>query len=162
MASVETMSRIRRLFLRVLVAAVGVCAICWAALWAYAEYEARRAESMLAELSRVQIDDAETSVLVLLGRYGGFKWTPEPLPPREQWVDKEEYDYEAKRQCDYKYELGVSPFGTTIGRVGRLAQALRNGRQIVPAPLRPWLGLRDWGIVAELSIQLIVCSRSRR
>jgi hypothetical protein len=73
---------------------------------------------MLAELSRVRIGDTEGSVLALTGRYGGFKWTPEPLSPREQWVDKEDYDYEVTRQCDYKYELGVSPFGTPVGRVG--------------------------------------------
>jgi hypothetical protein len=54
------------------------------------------------------------------------------------------------RQCDYKYELGVSPFGT---RVGRLAQALRAAREVIPTRLQPLLGLRDWGIVAELSIR---------
>jgi hypothetical protein len=108
---------------------------------------------MLSEVSSVQIGDTEGSVLALTGRYGGWKWTPEPLSPREQWIDKEEYDYEAGRQSDYRYELGVSPFGTTVGRVGRVAQALRAAREIVPARLRPLLGLRDWGAVAELSIR---------
>ncbi len=24
----------------------------------------------------------------LLGEYGGLRWTPDPLPPGEQWIDK--------------------------------------------------------------------------
>ncbi len=104
-------------------------------------------------LSRVQIGDMEASILALTGRYGGFKWTPEPLSPREHWIDKEEYDYEVTRQSDYKYEIGVSPFGTTVARVGRLAQAVRAAREVVPTRLQPFFGLRDWGTVAELSIR---------
>jgi hypothetical protein len=42
---------------------------------------------MLADLSRVQIGDTEGSALALTGRYGGFKWTPEPLSAREKWID---------------------------------------------------------------------------
>jgi hypothetical protein len=147
------MSRTRHLLLRIIVAVLALCAVCCVSLWAYVEYEAYRAESMLAELSRVEIGDTEGSVLGLSGRYGGFKWTPERLSPKEQWIDKEEYDYEVTRQCDYRYELGVSPFGTTIGRVGRLAQVLRAARGVIPTRLQPLLGLRDWGTVAELSIR---------
>ncbi len=153
MATVKLMSRTRHLFFRLIVAVLALGAISYGALWAYVEYEAHRAESMLAELSRVQIGDTEGSILALTGRYGGFKWTPQPLSPREQWVDKQEYDYEVTRQCDYKYELGVSPFGTTVGRVGRLAQSLRAVREVISTRLQPLLGLRDWGIVGELSIR---------
>jgi hypothetical protein len=153
MAMVKRMLPTRRLFLRLIVAVLALGAVCYGSLWAYAKYEAHRAESMLAELSRVHIGDTEESILALTGRYGGFKWTPEPLSPREQWIDKEEYDYEVKRQCDYKYDVGVSPFGTTVARVSRFAQALRDARELVPTHLRPWLGLRDWGITGELSIR---------
>jgi len=147
------MSRTCRLFLGLIVAALALGAVCFGSLWVYAEYEAHHAESMLAELSRVRIGDTEGSVLAMTGRYGGLKWIPEPLSAREQWIDKEEYDYEVTRQCDYKYELGVIPFGGTVGPVGRLAQALRAAREVVPTRLQPLLGLRDWGIVAELSIR---------
>lgn len=147
------MSRTRHLFLRLIGAVLALGAVSYGSLWAYVEYQAHRAESMITDLSRVQVGDTEASVLALTERYGGFKWTPEPMSPREQWIDKEEYDYEVKRECDYRYEVGVSPFGTTVARVGRLAQALRDARQVVPAHLRPWLGLRDWGITAELSIR---------
>jgi hypothetical protein len=108
---------------------------------------------MVAELSRLRIGDTEGSVLALADRWNGFKWTPDQLSPRAQWIDKAEYDYQVNRQCDYKYEIGVSPFGTTIGGVGRLGQALQAAREVVPAYLRPLLGLRDWGIVADVSIR---------
>ena len=147
------MSRTRHLFLRLVVAVLALSAACYGSLWAYIEYEAHRAKSMLAELSRVQIGDKEASVLALTGRYGGFKWTPDPLSPREQWVVKEAYDYEVTRQSDYKYELWVSPFGTPVAPVRGLAQALRAAREIVPMRLQPFFGLRDWGTVAELSIR---------
>jgi hypothetical protein len=147
------MSRTSHLLLRLIVAVLALCAVCCGSLWAYVEYEAHHAESMLADLSRVQIGDTEASVLTLIDRYDGFRWTPEPLSAREKWIDKEEYDYQVTRQCDYKYELEVSPFGTTVGRAGRLAEALGAAREVVPTRLRPLLGLRDWGIVAELSIR---------
>jgi len=150
---VKAMSPTRNLLLRLIVGVLALGAVCYGSLWGYIEYEAHRAKSMLAELSRVQIGNAEASVLPLTSRYGGFKWTPEPLSPREQWVDKEEYDYEVTRQSDYKYELGVSPFGTTVARTGCLAQALRSAREIIPERLQRFLGLRDWGVEAELSIR---------
>ena len=147
------MSRTRRLFLRLTLAALTLAAICFVSIWSYVGYEARRAESMLSELSRVQIGDAEGSIIALTTRYGGFKGTPEPLSPREQWIDKEEYDYQITRQCDHLYELGVSPFGTTLGRVGTLVRTMHDARELVPHGLRPLLGLRDWGTVADVCIR---------
>lgn len=147
------MSRTRHLFWTLIVGVLTLGAVSYGALWVYAECEVYRAKTMLAELSRVRVGDTEASILGLTTRYGGFKWTPEPLSAREQWVDKEEYDYQATRQSDYKYELGLSPFGTTVAHSARLAHALRAGREVIPERLRPLLGLRDWGITAELSIR---------
>lgn len=147
------MSLTRHLLLTLTVGVLALGAVVYGSLWAYAEYEAYRAKSMLAELSLVRIGDTEASILTLTSRYGGFKWTPEPLSPRETWIDKQEYDYQVTRQCDYKYELGVSPFGSTVAHVGRLTHALRSGRKAIPERLQPLFGLRDWGITAELSIR---------
>ncbi len=119
----------------------------------YVEYEARRATSMLVEAARVQIGDSERSVLPLVRRYSGFRWTPEPVLPREQWIDKDEYDYQRNLLSDYKCELGVSPFGTTSGHMGRSTQRMQAVRKAVPAHLRAVLGMRDWGSVIELSIR---------
>lgn len=52
------MWRTRHLFSRLILAVLALGAVCYGSLWAYVEYEAHRAESMLAELSRVQIGDA--------------------------------------------------------------------------------------------------------
>ncbi len=144
--------KLRRVALRIVVAALALVIVLCGATRVYVEYEAHRAVTMLAELSRIHIGDTEASVLQLASRYGGFKWTPEPLSPREQWIDKQEYDYQVTRQSDYMYELGVSPCGTAVARVGR-CHALRAAIEVIPKRLQPFLGLRDWGIVAELSIR---------
>lgn len=147
------MSRKHRLFWTSIGGVIILGAVSYGSLWAYAEYEAHRAISMLTELALVKIGDTEASILPLTTRYGGIKWTPEPLSPKKDWIDKEEYDYEVTRQSDYKYELGVSPFGITVARSSRLAEALRAAREIIPGRVQPLLGLRDWGITAELSIR---------
>jgi len=147
------MSRTRRLFWSFVAGVLTLSAICCGSLWAYAEYEVNRAKSMIAELSLVKIGDTEASILAVTTRYGGIKWIPDPLSARENWVDKEEYDYEVTRQSDYKYELGLSPFGTTVAHSVRLARALRSAREVIPERLRPLLGMRDWGVTAELSIR---------
>jgi hypothetical protein len=147
------MSRRSVLGLRLVLAALLICAALSGSLWAYIGYEAHRARLMLAEISQIHIGDTEASVLPLVQRYGGFKWTPEPLLPREQWIDKDEYDYQKNRVSDYKYELGLSPFGTISGWASRWTQALRPVSEAVPSRLRPALGMRYWGAGAELSIR---------
>jgi hypothetical protein len=147
------MSHGRAIALRLVVVALLVVAALWGSLRGYAEYKAHRAKSLQVEASRVKIGDSEESILALTSRYGGFKWTPAPLPPKEQWIDKDEYDYQVNLQSDYRYELGISPFGTAAAPVGRWTQTLRAARERVPLHLRPLLGLRDWDTVVELSIR---------
>jgi len=151
------MSRARSLVLRLLIVALLIGAAVWVSLRAYGEYEAHRAMSMLAEASRVQIGDTEISVLMLVKRYGGYKWTPGPLSPRENWVDKDEYDYQRNLVADYRYNLEVSPFGllTTDGHMqgSRVTRAIRTAINAAPARLRAILGMRDWGTAVDLSIQ---------
>ena len=147
------MKKVGCVALRIAVAALALVSLLCGATRLYVEYEANRALIMLADLSRINIGQTEASVLQLVSRYSGFKWTPEPLSPREQWVDKQEYDYQVTRQSDYMYELGVSPCGTTVTRVARFCHALRVATEVIPIRLQALLGLRDWGIVAELSIR---------
>ena len=148
-----TMSHRRALGLRLVVVALLIVAAAWGSLWAYVGYETHRARSLLAEVSRVRIGDTEASVLPLVGRYGGYKWMTEPLSPREEWIDKDEYDYQKNRLSDYRYVLGISPFGTTTGKVTRLTQAMRVAREAVSSHLRALLGMRDWGTTVQLSIR---------
>lgn len=122
-------------------------------MWAYAGYEAHRARVMLAAVSQVRLGDAEASILPLVQRYDGFKWTPEPLSPKEEWLDKDEFEYQQSRRSDYQYEIEISPFETVVHRTSPRTQALRAVRATVPAHLRPALGMRDWGTVAVFSVR---------
>jgi hypothetical protein len=144
-------SRSKSLGLRVIAVGLLIIAGVCGAIWSYSEYEAHRARLMLAEASRVHVGDTEASVLTLVQRYGGVRRTPEPLLPREQWIDKEEFDYQQNRLTDYNYKISVNPFG--IAGPGRLAQVKRAVIAAVPTLLRPALGMRDWGTAVELSIR---------
>jgi hypothetical protein len=147
------MSRGRAFGLRLALVALLIIAAVWGSLWAYVEYKAHRARLMLAEISQIHVGDTEASVLPLVQRYGGFKWKPEPLPPKEDWIDKDEYDYQQNRVSDYRYALQISPFGTSSVRTSRLVQAMRKVRSAVPERLRPMLGMRDWLMDGDLSVR---------
>jgi hypothetical protein len=147
------MSRASTLGFRVVVLTVLSVAVLWCSLWTYVGYERHRAISLFNEASRVRVGDAEASILPLLKHYGGHKWMTKPLPPKEQWVDKDEYDYQMNRLSDYSYVLGISPFGTTTGQVTRLNQVMRTARRAVPSHLRALVGMRDWGTTVQLSIR---------
>jgi hypothetical protein len=149
----KQMSRGRAFGFRLSFVALLIIATVWGSLWAYVEYKAHRASLMLAEVSQVHVGDIEASVVPLVQRYGGFKWKPKPLPPREDWIDRDEYDYQKNRVSDYKYELGLSPFGTIDRQTSRLTRTMRRIRAAIPPRVRPVLGMRDWGTVVELSVR---------
>lgn len=147
------MSRWSILGLRFVLAALLICAALWGSIWAYIGYEAHRVRMMLAEISQIHVGDTEASVLPLVQRYGGIKWTPEPLSPKEEWIDKDEYEYQQKRVSDYRYALQIGPFGTYSVRTSRLVEAMRKVRSAVPERLRPMLGMRDWFGDGDLSVR---------
>ncbi len=147
------MSRGRSLALWLVIVVLLIAVAFWVSLCAYGKYEAHRAVSLLTEASRVKIGDTEVSVLAFVKRYDGYKWTPTPSSPRENWTDQDEYDYQVNRLSDYQYELGVAPFGTTILNTGRFTQTMRGLREVVPRYLRPALGFRDWGTVVVFLIR---------
>jgi hypothetical protein len=139
--------------LRVVIVAPLIVAASWGSLWTYVEYEARRARRMLAEASRVHVGESEAVVLPLVRRYSGFKWPTAPLGAKEDWIDKDEYDYQVSRQSDYRYELRVGPLWATVVRFGPWIRFVRAAREVVPDHLQPLLALRDWGTVVEFSIR---------
>jgi len=148
------MSRQCAFGLRLVIAALVIIAALWGALWSNVEYQVHRARFMLAELSRIQVGDTEASVLPLVRRYAGSKWTPEPLPPRDQWLDKDEYDYQTGHEIDYKYRLGLDTFGGPVAvPINGWTEAFGSAREHVPVSLRPLLGLRGWGIEVDISIR---------
>lgn len=147
------MCRLRTLALRLLIAAPLAVAMLWGFWWAYIWYEAHRATQMFGEAASIHIGDSEASVLSLVRRYDGFKWTPEPLSPREDWLDKEAYDFEKNRVVDYNYEFDVSPFVSTDPNASRWTQVMQAIRGVTPARLRPVLGMRDWRAWAKVAIR---------
>ena len=157
--SFGSLPRRHRLALRLVIAAIVLATVLYGSMRAYVEYNAHRASSMLAEASRVQIGDTEPSVVQLVRRYGGYKWTPPALDPKEDWIDKGEYEYQRNLQSDYAYILKASPFGfvtvadALTGRETRVDDALHVARTSVPAHLRAILGMRNWAAVVEFSIR---------
>lgn len=147
------MSHRRLVVVRFVITALLVIAAFWGSLFAYAEYEAHRAISLLAEASNVRIGNPEASALALLERYGGYKRAQEPLASRDQWTDLQEYDYQKNRQSDYNYEVAISPFGITTLYPSRLTQIMRAMRKAFPARLRPIFGMRNWGVGVDLAIR---------
>lgn len=147
------MSRWRTLGVRLLVAALLAVALLWGCWWTCIWYEVHRARQMFDEAARIHVGDSEASVLPVVRRYDGFKWTPEPLSPREDSLDKDAYDYEKSRMADYNYELDVSPFVSSEPQGSRWTRVMQAIRGATPARLRPVLGMRDWRAWAKVAIR---------
>jgi len=149
--------RVPRLGLRLLVAVIGITAVCCLAVRAYVEYEIHRATSLLAEASRVRVGDAETTVLSLVEQYRGVKWPSDPLGPRENWIDKDEYDYQKNLISDYRYSFEVSPYDliprdvrSGQNRFTRVVRAVMNNTPVQP---RSVFGMRNWGVEVDVAIR---------
>lgn len=147
------MLRWRILGLRLLVAALLTVTTLWGCWWAYIWYEAHRARQMFNETAGVRVGDSEASVLPLVRGYDGFKWTPEPLPPREDSLDKAAYDYEKSRMVDYNYEFYVGPFTSTGPQPSRWSRVTQDILEATPSRLRPVLGMREWVASAKVAIR---------
>jgi hypothetical protein len=143
--------------LRLVVAMLGTMVVAVMFVRAYVAYEIHRATSMLAEASRVQVGEAETAVLPLIERYGGFKWAPDDsLGRKEDWIEKEEYDYQKEVASDYRYDIGVSPFDLIPSDLQwrqHRTPVIRAAIRHIPSQLRAVLGLRDWGAEVGLTIR---------
>jgi hypothetical protein len=174
---VQVWPRTRRVIIAVAIVVTALCAIAWS----YSAYKARRAKSLLAEAPRVQIGDSEASVLALVQRHGGVKWHPSgstrtTLGPRENWLDKSEYERALRTYPDYDYSILVNPWGfPTIAPESdlraRFKAVLRSAMEVVPASVRAPFGLRDWvssvdiyirdGRVSKVTGEVLVEGRSR-
>lgn len=156
MGVVMSLKRMLRLGTRLAVAALTTAVVFAVSMRAYVEYKVHRAMAMLAVASRVQVGDTEATVLPLVKRYRGFKWTPDPLGARENWVDKDEYDYEKNLVSDYVYSFEVSPYRLledTHSGVSRITRAIRAPIDNAPLTLRSLIGMRDWGAEVDVAIR---------
>jgi len=174
---VQVWRRTRRVIIAVVILATALFAITWS----YTAYKATRAKSLLAEGARVRIDDSEASLRPLVQRYGGVKWEPTgstrtTLGPRENWLDKSEYERALRTYPDYAYSIEVNPWGyPSIGTESdlslRLNAVLWSAMDDVPTSIRSPFGLRRWvsavdiyirdGRVSKVSGEVLVEGRSR-
>jgi hypothetical protein len=107
--------------------------------------------------------DSESSVLALVRRYNGIKWAPPEstratMSPREDWLDKSEYDRALRTYPDYVYSISVNPWAfptiTPESGSGHLFDGLlRFVMNVVPANVRAPFGLRDWVSGVDISIR---------
>jgi hypothetical protein len=142
---------------RLIVSVLATIVVVLVSVRVYVEYEIHCATSILAKASRVQIGDPEAAILPLVKQYSGFKWEPDSLGPRENWTDKDEYDYKKELASDYRYDLEVSPFGLIPSDLSwgqhRITQAIRAAINHTPVHLRAVLGMRDWGTGVGFTIR---------
>ena len=166
---------------RVIIAVAILATALFAITWSYTAYKATRAKSLLAEGARVRIGDSEASLRPLVQRYGGVKWEPTgstrtTLGPRENWLDKSEYERALRTYPDYAYSIEVNPWGyPSIGTESdlslRLNAVLWSAMDDVPTSIRSPFGLRRWvsavdiyirdGRVSKVSGEVLVEGRSR-
>jgi hypothetical protein len=155
-------ARVRRAFLRLTIAALGVVVLLAISARAYVEYEVHRATTMLAEVGRLQIGDTEAVALPLVTKYSGFKWTPErpsDLGPRDNWISQWAYEHRLKTMSDHAYVFDVNPWGfpdgagILWGERRRLDAVLRAILCTVPIRVRPLIGMRDWNAQVQISIR---------
>jgi len=156
---VQVWPRTSRVIIAVVIVATALCAMAWN----YTAYKASRAKSLLAEAARVRIGDSEASVLALVQQYGGFKWEPTgstrtTMSPRENWVDKSEYEHALRTYPDYAYSIQVNPWGfPTIASESdsrrRLKAAFWSAMDVVPASIRASFGLRKWESEVDISVR---------
>lgn len=155
-------SRSRKIFRGVMIAPVCFVLAAYGVILAYATYANHRATLMLSDAARIRIGDSESAVQPIVQRYKGVKWTPDPLPRREDWIDKDEYEYQQKLKSDYNYGMGVSAFeaGELTGNISSILD--RAGNSMSPT-WRRRLGIRIWSSDLQISIRdRRVCSVSVR
>jgi hypothetical protein len=115
-----------------------------------------RSISLLDESARIPIGADEGSVLPLVARYAGVKWTLPPPGPVEDCVDKAECEYQNAHRPDYQYSIALSPFSvmsfpkTQTGGVRHFLSVLMVG---TPSAWRDPFSLRDWLVDVEVSIR---------
>jgi hypothetical protein len=111
--------------------------------------------TLLDEAVRVPIGASEGSILPLVARYGGTKWTLPPPTPTDDCVDKAACEYQNAHRPDYNYGFALSPFDVMSSpndqaRVHRLLSILMIR---TPSALRDPISMRDWLVGVEISIR---------
>ena len=102
--------RVFQLALRLAITAFVVMLLIYCGLRVYTIKLGHRSITLSYEAARIQIGGSEDSVLSMVTRYGGVRWTPPPPGPVEDCVDKADCEYQNAHRPDYQYEIALSPF----------------------------------------------------
>jgi hypothetical protein len=152
-------SRVFHLALRLAIAAFVLILLVYCGLRIYMTEIAHRSVALLDEAARIQIGASEDSILPLVARYGGIKWTtPPPIAPIEDCVDKANCAYQNAHRPDYQYGFALSPFKVmpstpTQARTGRVHHLLTFLMIRTPSEWRDPFSLRDSWTDVEVSIR---------
>jgi hypothetical protein len=136
-------------------AALVLIALLYCGLRIYTGYLTHRATSLLDEATRIQVGATEDSILPLVSRYHGVKWTPPPPTPIDDCSDKAECEYRNARIPDYAYYLDLSPFDVMSAlnrQTGRLHRALAALMFQTSNSWRDPFSLRDWLVYVQINI----------
>ena len=102
--------RVLQVALRLAIAAFVVALFIYCGLRVYMINLGHRSITLLSEAAQIQIGASEYSILPMVTRYSGAKWTPAPPGPVNDCVDKAACEYQNEHRPDYQYGIALSPF----------------------------------------------------
>lgn len=147
-----------QLALRLAITAFVVMLLIFGGLRVYMFDFEHRSITLLDEAANIQIGASEDSILPLVTRYSGAKWTPPPPGPVNDCVDKADCVYQNTHRPDYQYEIALSPFSIlpstlTQEHPGRIHSLLTRLMIRTPSEWRDPLSLRDTWTEVGISIR---------
>lgn len=150
--------RVSQIALRFAIAASGVALLIYCGLRVYTIDLGHRSTILLGEAAQIQIGTSEDSILPIVTRYKGLKWTPPRPGPVDDCVDKAACEYENEHRPDYQYGIALSPFNVlpstlTEAQPGRIHRLLTYLMIRTPSEWRDPLSMRDTWTVVDISIR---------
>jgi hypothetical protein len=144
-----------RLALRLALAGLIFITLLYCGLRVYTVILGHRSITLLDEAARIPIGASEDSILPLVAKFGGTKWTPPPLTSVDDCFDKAACEYQNGHRPDYSYGFALSPFDvmSSPNQTGRVHHLLSILMIRTPSALRDPISMRDWLVGVEISIR---------
>lgn len=149
-------NRVFQFGLRLGIAAFLIVLLIYGGLRVYMLNLGHTSTSLLEEAARIHIGASEDSILPLVVRYRGVKWTPPPPGPVDDCVDKAACEYQDAHLPDYQYRIALSPFkviSSPKSQVGHVRHFLSVLMVRVPSEWRDPYSLRDWLVDVEIGVR---------
>lgn len=149
-------SRWHRMVLPFILAVFTLAVLIYCGLRIYTIKLAHRSIDLLEEASQIPIGAEEDSILPLVARYGGSRWTPPSLGRSDDCVDKSACEEEKARTPEYQYGIALAPFDVISSpkkQAGWIRHFLIALMIRIPSEWRDPISLRDWMVDVEISIR---------